>query len=82
MPEINANQNALNNVWQRYRDNASWNFQKGESLLQRQHEVGIMAMEFANSKELYTKQQKDNFAAGVGNWIAQWMNNTGAKKAT
>ena len=78
----NANQNALNNLWQRYRDNASWNFQKGESLLQRQHEVGIMAMEFANSKELYTKQQKDNFAAGVGNWIAQWMNNTGAKKAT
>tara|TARA_R100000951_G_C2652956_1_gene185036 strand:- start:8337 stop:9710 length:1374 start_codon:yes stop_codon:yes gene_type:complete len=78
----NANQNALNNLWQKYRDNASWNFQKGESLLQRQHEVGIMAMEFANSKELYTKEQKDNFAAGVGNWIAQWMNNTGAKKST
>ena len=72
----NANQNALNNLWQKYRDNASWNFQKSESYLQRQHEVGIMAMEFANSKELYTKQQKDNFAAGVGNWIAQWMNNS------
>jgi len=72
----NASQNSLNNLWQKYRDNASWNFQKGESLLQRQHEVGIMAMEFANSKELYTQEQKDNFASGVGNWIAQWMNNS------
>jgi len=72
----NASQNSLNNLWQKYRDNASWNFQKSESLLQRQHEVGIMAMEFANSKELYTQEQKDNFASGVGNWIAQWMNNS------
>lgn len=69
----NANQNALNNLWQKYRDNASWNFQKSESYLQRQHEIGIMAMEFANSKEIYDKEQKDNLAAGVGNWIAAWM---------
>ena len=73
----NANQNALNNLWQKYRDNASWNFQKSESYLQRQHEVGIMAMEFANSKELYTQQQKDNFAKAAGSWIAEWMNNSG-----
>jgi len=72
----NANQNALNNLWQKYRDNASWNSQKSESYLQRQHEVGIMAMEFANSKELYTQAQKDNFAKAAGNWIAEWMNNS------
>jgi hypothetical protein len=71
--QFNASQNALNNLWQKYRDNASWNFQKSESQLQRQHEVGIMAMEFANSKEIYDQQQKDNLAAGVGNWIAAWM---------
>ena len=69
----NASQNALNNLWQKYRDNASWNFQKSESALQRQHEIGIMGMEFANSKNLYTQKQKDNLATGVGNWIAQWM---------
>ena len=69
----NASQNALNNLWQKYRDNASWNFQKTESQLQRQHEIGIMAMEFANSKEIYDKEQKDNLAAGVGNWISAWM---------
>ena len=69
----NASQNALNNLWQKYRDNASWNFQKSESFLQRQHEVGIMGMEFANSNQIYSKKQKDNLALGVGNWIAQWM---------
>jgi hypothetical protein len=42
-------------------------------MLQRQHEIGIMAMEFANSKEIYDKEQKDNLALGVGNWIAAWM---------
>jgi len=70
---FNASQNALNNLWQKYRDNASWNFTKSESQLQRQHEIGIMAMEFANSKEIYDTEQKDNLAAGVGNWIAAWM---------
>jgi hypothetical protein len=70
---FNASQNALNNLWQKYRDNAAWNFQKSESALQRQHEVGIMAMEFANTNKLYDKKQKDDMAAGVGNWIAAWV---------
>jgi len=72
---FNATQNAMNNLWQQYRDNAAWNFQKGESQLQRQHEIGIMAMEFANSQKIYDQQQKDNLAAGVGNWIANWIAN-------
>ena len=55
----NASQNALNNLWQKYRDNASWNFQKSESFLQRQHEVGIMGMEFANSQQIYSQKQKE-----------------------
>ncbi len=70
---FNASQNALNNLWQKYRDNAAWNFQKGESALQRQHEIGIMAMEFANSEKIYDQTQKDNLAAGVGNWLAKWI---------
>ena len=73
--QLNVSQNALNNLWQMYRDNAAWNFQKSESELQRQHEVGIMAMEFANTKELYSQEQKDNLAMGVGNWIALWAAN-------
>tara|TARA_A100000172_G_scaffold44399_1_gene27322 strand:+ start:33 stop:1406 length:1374 start_codon:yes stop_codon:yes gene_type:complete len=69
----NSSQNSLNSLWQKYRDNAAWNFQKTESYMQRQHEVGIMGMEFANTKELYSKQQKDNLALGIGNWVAAWM---------
>lgn len=69
----NASQNALNNYWQKLRDNASWNFQKSENNLQRQHEIGVMAMEFANTLSLYTKEQKDNLALAVGGWIAQWL---------
>ena len=74
----NASQNALNNLWQKYRDNASWNFSKSESMLQRQHEVGIMAMEFANKTELYDQRQKDNLASGVGNWLAAWVGQSGS----
>ena len=72
---FNASQNSLNNLWQTYRDNASWSFQKAENLLQRQHEVGIMAMEFANTKELYSQKQKDDLAKGIGNWLAVWYGN-------
>ena len=75
-----VSQNALNNLWQKYRDNAAWNFQKSESALQRQHEIGIMAMEFANSKSLYDQQQKDNLAMGIGNWLALWYGGQTAEK--
>ena len=74
---FDASQTALATLWQKYRDNAAWNFQKSESILQRQHEIGIMAMEFSNSKELYDQTQKDNIALGVGNWVAAWLAENG-----
>lgn len=70
--EYNANQNALNNLWQMYRDNANWNFQKSENALSREHDMGLNAMEFANSKNLYDKKQKDSLANGIGNWLGRW----------
>ena len=73
---LNISQSALNNLWQMYRDNAAWNFQKSESQMQRQHEIGIMAMEFANTNAMYEKQQKDNLAMGIGNWLALWAGGT------
>jgi hypothetical protein len=68
--EYNANQNALNNLWQFMRDEAAWNFQKGESELARQHDIGTLAMQFANSEELYTKQQKSDMAILIGKWLS------------
>ena len=69
--EYAANQNALNSMWQMYRDNASWNFQKSESSLARDHDLATMAMQFANSESLYDKQQKDNLMKVLGNWLAR-----------
>ena len=79
---FNASQNALNTIWQAYRDNASWNFQKSEKLLQRNHELGVMAMEFANSLQLYDKEQKDNMALAAGTWIANWIADSSANFET
>lgn len=70
--QYNATQTAMNQLWQQYRDNASWNFQKSENALQRQHDFGTIAMQFANSKEMYSKEQKDALALGIGSWLARW----------
>ena len=69
---FNMSQNALNNLWQSYRDNASWNFQKSENAKQREHDIGTLAMQFANSEKLYDQNQKDDLASGIGNWLASW----------
>ena len=68
-------QNALASLWQSYRDNASWNFQKSENALQRQHDIGTIAMQYANSKDMYDQQQKDEIVTGVGNWVMTWAAN-------
>ena len=70
--QYNATQTAMNQLWQQYRDNASWNFQKSENALQRQHDFGTIAMQFANAKEMYSKEQKDALANGIGSWLARW----------
>lgn len=70
--QYNATQTAMNQLWQFYRDNASWNFQKSESQLGRQHDIGTMAMQFANSTEMYEKEQKDKVLSGIGSWLTRW----------
>jgi len=72
--EYNANQNALNNLWQMYRDNASWNYQKSENLLNRQHDLGVIALEFANTMQLYNKEQKAAMSKSAGAWFTNFMN--------
>ena len=71
--QFNADQNDLNNHWQLYRDKASWNFQKAENKQQRMHELGMLAMEFANAKSLYSRQQKDQLSLAIGTWISTWI---------
>lgn len=67
--QYNATQNALNNLWQQYRDNAAWNFQKSENVLQRQHETATIAMQLANQKDILNQQQKNDLAKNLGKWL-------------
>ena len=67
--QYNATQNALNNLWQQYRDNAAWNFQKSENAIQRQHETATIAMQLANQRDILSKQQKNDLAANLGEWL-------------
>ena len=71
-----ASQAAMNFLWQKMRDNAAFNFQAGQSQLQKQHEVGLLAMEFANTEKLYTKEQKDLVGVKIGEWLANWITST------
>ena len=56
-----------------YRDNASWNFQKNENLLNREHDLGVIALNFANSQQMYTKQQKDDLSKSAGQWFTRFF---------
>ena len=69
----NANQTAMNFLWQKMRDNATFNFQKTENFLQKQHEIGLLAMEFANSEKLYSQQQRDLVGVKIGEWLTNWI---------
>ena len=69
----NASQTAMNFLWQKMRDNATFNFQKSENFLQKQHEIGLLAMEFANSEKLYDQQQRDLVGVKIGEWLGNWI---------
>ena len=71
--EFNANMTALNNMWQLYRDNASWNFQKSENSLNREHDLGVIALEFANTLQLYNKNQKAEMSKAAGKFFTNFM---------
>ena len=67
---------AMSFLAQDYRDQAAFNFQKTESFLQKKHEIGLLAMEFANSEKLYSKQQKDLVSGKIGEWVSSWVAGT------
>jgi len=69
---FNASQTALNQLWQKYRDNATFNFTAAESEKQRKHEQALRAMEIAASEKMLDSQQKSTIASNlikvIGNW--------------
>ena len=70
--EYNADQSALNSLWQNYRDNASFNFQKVENAINRKHAIGLMALEYSYNKDLLNEQEKGDLIELLGSWVINW----------
>jgi len=70
--QFNATQTALNQLWQQYRDNATFNFTASESELQRKHESILKALEVSATEKIYNDQQKSDIAKSLINLIAVW----------
>jgi len=63
---LQINQSSLNNIWQRYRDEASWFMQSAESAKQRAHQVAMFAQEASFDKGMYEQQTKDITTSEMG----------------
>lgn len=70
---FNASQTALNQLWQQYRDNATFNFTAAESKLQRDHDMAVKALEVAANEKAYTSAQKADLATNVIRVIGGWQ---------
>ena len=55
-----------NNLWNFYRDCATWLMQTGESREGRAHDAAIVAMQLANNKEMYREDYKNNLLLQLG----------------
>ena len=63
---LNITQSAQNKLWQKYRDEAAWIFNMSESAVQREHELGMLAMELAENQDVYDTQLRNGLAGELG----------------
>ena len=63
---FNLSVQAQSNLWQRYRDEAAWIFQMSETAKQREHELGMLAMELSENQDIYNRNVKNGLAGELG----------------
>jgi len=68
----NMSATALNDLWQQYRDNATFNFTASESDLQRLHEQVLQALDAAANADAYDTVAKSELAKNVLKVIGAW----------
>ena len=68
----NASQTAMNQLWQMYRDNATFNFTAAESEKQRAHETMLKSLEVSATEKLYSEQQRNTIASNLIKVIGAW----------
>jgi len=56
---LGIQQNAMNNIWQTYRDQASWNMKISENAKDRAHNAAMQSAQIANDRDLYDDQYDD-----------------------
>jgi hypothetical protein len=56
---LSISQNALNNLWQVYRDKAAWSVKISESAADRAHNGALQAASIAASQDLYSEKYKN-----------------------
>jgi hypothetical protein len=56
---LGINQQALANLWQAYRDQASWSLQISENNLARAHNAAMQAMAIASNESMYDEKFDD-----------------------
>ena len=66
---MNQTTNAQNNMWNHYRDQASWMMQIAENREARAHNASIAAMQITGNKDLYQQKFLSNLALQVGQGI-------------
>ena len=71
----NASQQAMNFLWQKYRDNATFNFQKIENAFGREHAIGLMALEYSYNQQLLSQQEKKDLIKTIGGFVRSWNEN-------
>jgi hypothetical protein len=59
MNVLGVNQQALANLWQAYRDQASWNLQISENNLARAHNAAMQSMSIAANESMYDEKFED-----------------------
>lgn len=63
---LGITQSAQNALWQQYRDEVGWAIQMSENQLQRNHQIGLLAMEIEANKDIYNMQANDEMTASLG----------------
>ena len=66
---MNQTANAQNNMWNHYRDQASWMMQVAENREARSHNAAIASMQISGNKDLYQQKFLSNLALQVGQSI-------------
>ena len=72
---LQVNQQAMANLWQRYRDEASWLMQVSENAKARAHQVAMFSQEANFDKSMYETQTKDVWLAEIARGVMKGIFN-------